>query len=196
MSYEMSKIESEDIRGTSPYINYGSNQVLKINRIELKVSQNTGSPKAILHMETKPISTPGFSPLDGAKGQVGKVACGIYMKEDKQKKEFLEKLKRISEVLDLREEINKISAETFEDVVEKISKLISGKYARYTIFGEEYPKEGGKIGVKLALPRFNFVAREDSDGSTLEQFDKDNKFHYKKLPENTEEESSVDDLPF
>lgn len=198
MNYNLSEIDGESSkRAESPYLGYGSNQVLKINSIELIVSQNTGSPKAIFHMESKPVTTPGFTPVEGAKGKVGKVACGVYMKEDRAKKEFLEKLKRIADTLGLKDEVNEIKGESFEGVVDEVGKLIAGKYARYTILAEEYAKEGGKVGIKLTLPRFNFVDILDSDGSGLEQFDKNNPWHYKKIPDSpVDNKETFSDLPF
>ncbi len=70
MAYDLSNISSKK---PSPYISYGGPQTLKINQIELVKSPTTGSVKAILHMETKPINEPEFEPIAGAKGKVGKV---------------------------------------------------------------------------------------------------------------------------
>lgn len=185
-NYDLSKVSSDASnpqQTLSPYIGYGSGQILRINNIELKFSVNTGSPKAILHMETKPITTEGFKPLDNFKGRVGKVACGIYMKDDKSKRDFLQKMKIVAAALSLEDEINDVKGETFEEVVSKIESVICGKnnYARYTVFAEEYPKPN-KVGITLLLPRFGFVESLDTDPTTLVQFDKTNNFHYKKLP--------------
>lgn len=202
MDYDLSKIGGASTGEVSPYLTYGTNQLLRITQIELKVSQNTGSPRAILHMEGKPISSPGFTPVEGAKGKVGKVAASIYMKEIKVKTEFLQRMKVISMVLGLEEEFNQIKSDTFEGAVTQISKLLSGKdlYARYTLFAEEYPKKDGKIGITLFLPRYAFVDSADSDGSSLVEFNKANQYHFKRIPEQTGEVKAdtgeVDDLPF
>ena len=181
-SYDLSKVETPKLSdGLSPYMTYGGGQVLKINDIELKYSQNSHAPKAILHMETKPIEDPAFTPLEGAKGRVGKVACGIYMTTDVLKREFLQKMKVIATVLDLESEINKIRSDNFEKVVQDIVALLKGRYARYTICASEYPKEGGKIGITLNLPKFKFVEAEDADPSTITKFDITNPYHYKKI---------------
>lgn len=201
MNFEMSTLNPES--NTSPYIRYGSNQVLHLNDIELKYSANTGSPKAILHVETKPVDTKGFVPAQGSNGgRIGKVACGVYMKEDSAKKEFLRRLLNIAIALGVEEEVSEVKSDSFESVVKRITDILTRKdlYARYTIFAEEYPKQGGK-GVTLFFPRTNFVESLDTDPTTLVQFDKNNAYHYKKLPEvereSFKDEPKVDDgLPF
>lgn len=179
----------------SPYLTYGSDQILKITDIELKFSKNTGSPKGILHMETKPFKADGFSPVEGAKGKVGKVACGIYMKDEFSKKVFLQKLKTIAIAMGLEDEINEIKGDSFETIVKSISKIFVGEYyAKYTICAEEYEKPGGKIGLTLMLPRLAFVEAIDANPSTIVTFDKNNPYHYKKLPEKTKTEEFNTDL--
>lgn len=181
-SYDLSQVEaSKNTAVLSQYMTYGSGQILKINSIELKKSHNTNNPKAILHMETKPITDESFTPSGDAKGQVGKVACGVYMNNDLRKKEFLQKMKIVSIALGVENEVNKIKSDSFEDVVAKISDVISGKYAKYTIFASEYPKDNGKVGITLFLPRFNFVESVDADPSTITNFDINNQYHYKKI---------------
>lgn len=206
MNYDLSKVSSEDNkRSISPYIGYGSGenglgQVLRINEIELKFSKNTGSPKAILHMESKPIKEEGFTPIDGHTGRVGKIACGIYMKDDKSKSKFLEDMKRIAICLGLEEDINEIKSESFPDAVSKVSEVVSGKdkWASYTVFGEEYQKLDGKKGTTYFLPKYNFVQPVGTEPTTLVQFDINNKYHLKRLPEQVTSNSSEEesDLPF
>jgi hypothetical protein len=213
MNYDLSKLDaSQKQANLSPYLTYGSNQVLKINDIELKYSKNTGSPKAILHMETPPITTDGFTPLEGFKGKVGKVACGVYMKDESSKQLFLRKMLTIAIAMGIDDEIRGFKGDSFQTIVGKIADVFNknGKFARFTVFGEEYPKMGGKYGVTLSLPRTNFVEAENADPSMLVQFDKNDPWHYKKLPEGTSIEgfhdngtgsggsldSDVQDLPF
>lgn len=201
MNYEMSKLSGPE--NTSPYITYGSNQELKINNIELKFSKNTGSPKAILHVETPPVVKEGFVPVEGFKGRVGKVACGVYMKDDFAKKQFLRKMLNIAAAMGIEEEVNKINDNSFETIVNKIAKVFSnhGRFARFTVFGEEYAKVNNKIGITLYFPRTNFVENLDANPSTLVQFDKNDPWHYKKLPAQTtesfhDETTGAEDLPF
>lgn len=207
-NYDLSSLGTSQ-SSLSPYLTYGSDQILKVTDIELKFSKNTGSPKGILHMETKPFKADGFSPVEGAKGKVGKVACGVYMKDEFSKKVFLQKMKTIAIAMGLEEEINEIKGDSFETIVKSIQKIFVGEYyAKYTICAEEYEKPGGKIGLTLMLPRLAFVEAIDANPSTIVAFDKNNPYHYKKLPEKAKEEqfnselgskaSSVDvsDLPF
>jgi len=179
-NYDLSKVgpEKSQTENISPYMSYGGPQILKINDIELKFSQSTNAPKAILHMETKPIQDPSFTPAEGAAGKIGKVACGVYMNSDTLKKEFLQKMKTIASAVGSEEEINKIKSEDFGEVVKKISDVLKGKYARYTIVAKEYPKSDGKVGITLSLPKFKFVESENANPSTIVVFDKTNKYHY------------------
>lgn len=183
-NYDLSTVNREESKSDtiSPYVGYGTGQILKINRIELKKSQNTGSSKAILHMETKPITDENFSPVDGAKGKVGKIACGVYMNSEPLKREFLQKMKTIAVAIGAESQINEVKGDTFEEVVDKIEKVIKGKYAKYTVVASEYAKPDGKIGITLSLPKFKFVEHENADPSTIIVFDKTNNYHYKKIP--------------
>lgn len=199
MSYDLSKVSGENQGGdVSPYLSYGSNQELFISAIELKPNRAGDSVKPILHMEGRPIIAPGFSPVDGAKGKVGKVSATYFIKDDKGKTEFLQKMKVICISLGLEDEVNKIKSETFDGVVQQIEKLIKGSdnLARYTIFAEEYTKQGGKTGITLSLPKFGFVDSLESDGSSLVQFDKNNNYHYKKIQTQAPTSVPLDDLPF
>lgn len=205
MGYDLSKIGT---RKQSPYIGYGSDQTLKINQIELVKSQSTDSVKAVLHMETAPIKEEGFEPIDGAKGRVGKIGCGVYMKFEKQKEEFLQKMALIAIALGHGDEVRKITGESFEKVVKEIEKLISGEqYANYTVFGEEYAKSNGTVGLRLMLPRWDFVASLDATDGKLVQFDVNNPQHLKKIRRDDTSTyagprggstiaDEVDDLPF
>jgi hypothetical protein len=201
MKFNLSEISSSaGLGNSSPYLTYGSRQELRINKIELSKSQNTGNAKAILYVETPPVKEDGFVGIDNHSGRVGKVGCGVYMKTDEQKTEFLANLKTIAEAMGLGKDIDMINGDTFEEVVEKIENLFvqSKKYARFTIYAEEYPKSG-RTGVKLFLPRFNFVESLDvtEDKSKLAQFNPLNARHYKKLPDNVVPDADdSSDLPF
>lgn len=202
-NYDLSKMGSAD-GNNSKFIRYGSDQVLKITGIELKFSKNTGSPKAILSMETEPVTTEGFLGVDDAKGRVGRVACGIYMKDESSKKIFLQKMKTIAIALGLEDEVNEIRGDSFEKIVKQIEAVLvkGGKYARYTIFAEEYPKVDGKVGIVLMFPRTNFVEALDTNAHTIVAFDKNNPFHYKAIKQgavsgdyNTGSTNIPDDVP-
>lgn len=181
MSFELKSISTE--RKLSPYITYGGNQELKINKIELVVSKNTGSYRAVLHMETRPIDTPNFTPVEGAQGKVGKIGCGVYMKHENQKTEFLQKLKQIAAALGVEDDVNEIKGDIFEDVVKEIESVVVNKFGRYTIFGEEYIKADTKTGLRLMLPRWGFVESLDIPESqtTLVKFNENDPNHLKKI---------------
>lgn len=196
MAYDLNKVSS---RKQSPYITYGSGQVLKINKIELVSSKSTGSSKAVLHMETEPINDDTFEPVDGAKGKVGKIGCGVYMKHERQKIEFLEKMKEIAVALGLGDEISKVKGDSFEEVVAEIENVLTGnKFARYTIFGEEYPKSNGTVGLRLMFPRWSFVESVDTDPSKIIPFDPNNPKHLTKIKREEAQTNNDDlnDLPF
>lgn len=207
MKFELSSIKkANEGSNESPYITYGKGQELRITEIELSKSQNTGNSRAILHVETKPIKEEGFVPVEGRSGKVGKIACGIYLKTDEQKTDFLSNMKAIAIAMDIEDEMNEISGETFIEVVEKIETLFasSKKYARFTIYAEEYPKQNSKIGIKLFLPRYNFVESLDvpMEKSKLAPFDESNVKHFKRLPaagdlvKTNTLGGGTDDLPF
>lgn len=198
MSYDFAAVNVQtEERKPSPYLSYGSGQILKINSIELKFSQNTGSPKAILHMESKPVNEPGFTPVDGAKGRVGRISGSIYMKDDNSKRNFMNTLYIIAQALGLESEIKDISGETFQETIKKAEAIVcNGSYARYSIFAEEYAKPENKIGISLFLPKYKFVEAVDADPTTLVQFDKTQGWHYKKLKTPVGSEEPIDDLPF
>lgn len=208
-NFDLSQLGAEAPQSNlSPYISYGSDQLLKINDIELKFSKNTGSPKAILHMETKPITDKNFTPVEGFKGKVGKVACGVYMKDDFSKKVFLQKMKTIAIALDVEGQINEIKGDSFEAIVKRIADVLSsGNFAKYTVCAEEYAKPGGKTGITLMFPRTGFVEAIGTDPSTIVVFDKNNNYHYKRLPVEAKESfnsdlggsgnpTDLEDLPF
>lgn len=204
MSYNLGNLPERREKKNSPYIFYGSNQILKINQIELVSSRNTGSKKAVLHMETKPVNEPDFTPIEGAEGRVGKIGCGVYMKTEAQKNEFFQKMLLIARSLGLEDEFTKISGDSFEEVVSKIEKVICGnKFARYTIFAEQYAKTDAKIGLRLLLPRWGFVESISipENESKIIQFDENNPKHFTKIAKPEAEVGTLDDdgdlgLPF
>jgi hypothetical protein len=59
--------------------------------------------------------------------------------------------------------------------------ILRGKYAWWAVTGEEYEKADGKIGVRLGLRRFGFVASLEEGDSHLRAFDKTNKYDYKAI---------------
>jgi hypothetical protein len=126
------------------------------------------------------------------------------MKTDEQKNEFIANLKAIAEAMDLKEDIEEISGDVFEAVVQDIDTMFrqNKRFARFSIFVEEYQKPENKIGLRLYFPRYNFVEHLDVDPekSKLVKFDKTNSRHYKAFVATAAPVASklgpVDDLPF
>lgn len=211
MSFNFKDVKEADNRGTSPFLSPGGNQILKINDITLKESTNTHKVLPVFHMESKPVTDPEFKGQDGAKGQVGRISgnAGYYLKDDNQQQQFLGALKSIARALNKVEELEEIKADTFEDMIAQAAKVLRGGYARYFVAGSEFPKDGGKYGVKLSFPSRNFVesAQIEEKDSTLPKFDRSNDKHYKAIPKTAPKDDFVtpgakiasgdpDDLPF
>lgn len=184
----------------SKYISPGNVNAM-IKEVIIKTAAS-GSKQLTLIMETPPVTEAGFEPEEGCKGQIGKVAFpGVFIKmdNDKAKEEFNKALACIAEELDVRNELDKISAENFEDYIEKIKPLIVNKFAWWAVSGEEYPKQDGKFGVKLSLRRLStyskFVSKQESELGT---WDKSKGWNYKALPKTDQSAVEVvkSDLPF
>lgn len=115
------------------------------------------------------------------KGQSARVSATMWTDQfnetNPMKNEIMLKLTSIAMAIDLRSEIDDIEATTLEEWVAKAVDVLNGKYAYFFLKGteEEY---NGKTIVKLSLPRYKFVA---TDESKLDKFDKTNVYHYKAL---------------
>lgn len=179
----------------SKYVSYG-NHYLKINDIEIKTAMS-GSKQLIFHMETPEVKAEGFVPEEGYKGQVGKVAFpGSYLKMDNEKavKEFNTAIGTIADTLGVRAELDNINVETFDEYVQAITPILTGKYAWWALSGEEYIKSDGKIGTKLKVRRYKFISSTEKGESGLGAFDASVSYNLKKAekPDTTSENK----LPF
>ncbi len=188
---------------TSPFLSPGSGIVLKINNITLDKSQNTQNLRPVFFMETEPINDPSFQGADGAKGKVGKVSAnaGYYLKTDNNVLEFLGSLKSIARAIGKEGALDNLEAPDLPALLEQVVPILSKSYASYFIAGKEFPKPGGKYGIKLVFPNRNFVEAVGTEPTSLAPFDRTNPKHYTKLPEPTEpafdtSEKTPDDLPF
>lgn len=94
------------------------------------------------------------------------------------KNEIVYKLIVIATELGLRSEIDEIKANNIENWVEKVVTLIRDRdlYFFVKVNEEEYM---GKTKLRHSLPKFKFASIVESK---LEQFDKNNPYHYKALP--------------
>lgn len=179
----------------SKYVSYG-NHYLKINDIEIKTAMS-GSKQLIFHMETPEVKAEGFTPEEGYKGQVGKVAFpGSYLKMDNEKavKEFNTAIGTIADTLGVRAELDNINVETFDEYVQAITPILTNKYAWWALSGEEYIKSDGKIGTKLKVRRYKFISSTEKGESGLGAFDASVSYNLKKAekPDTTAENK----LPF
>ncbi len=179
----------------SKYVSYG-NHYLKINDIEIKTAMS-GSKQLIFHMETPEVKAEGFTPEEGYKGQVGKVAFpGSYLKMDNEKavKEFNTAIGTIADTLGVRAELDNINVETFDEYVQAITPILTNKYAWWALSGEEYIKSDGKIGTKLKVRRYKFISSTEKGESGLGAFDASVAYNLKKAekPDTTTENK----LPF
>jgi hypothetical protein len=119
------------------------------------------------------------------KGQSSKVMATTWTDQHNEpnvmKNEIMYKLTVIADQLGVREDVNKVSAESLEEWVAKTVAILKGNYAYFFLKGteEEY---NGKTIIKLSLPKYKFVALDEA---RLDKFDKNNKYHYKALENKT-----------
>ena len=114
-------------------------------------------------------------------GQSSRVSATIWTDQfddsNVSKNEIMYKLAVIASELGLRDQIDNISASSLEDWVEKAVSILKGHNLYWFLKGteEEY---NGKTIIKLSLPKYKFVSKEESK---LDTFDKNNQYHYKAL---------------
>lgn len=115
------------------------------------------------------------------KGQMGRVMATTWTDQHNEtnvmKNEIMYKLTIIAEQLGLRDNVNRVSAKTLEDWVQKVVEILKGHNLFFFLKGSE-EEYNGKTIVKLSLPKYKFCA---ADEAKLDKFDKSNKYHYKAL---------------
>lgn len=183
----------------SKYISYGNN-LLKINDITVKTAQS-GSKQLILNVETKPIDDPTFEPEMGYEGRVGKVAFpGVYIKLDDEKalENFYVDVATIAEKLGVRDQLDQINADSFDEYIDQLKDIFKGKYAYWAIAGEEYVKATGGVGIKLKTRRYKFIASLSEGEQGLGAFDASQTYNFKKteLPDAQPATNESGGLPF
>lgn len=201
--YQTSDLDTSDKKfGPSKYVTFGV-QELKINSLDIKVA-STGSKQVIFNVESKPVTEDGFEGDNGALGRVGRIST-MYMKPE-QEKEILFVFAKIADALGVRAELDKVvsSATSFENLIEVVTKVISGKFANFTVATEQYLNNEGKVRNSLRFPKYDFVEKIGTTPSRM-KFDEANSHHFKKavIPDNIGTSSSktavkapLDDLPF
>lgn len=188
-------IDTKVEKRVSKYISYG-NHYLRINDITVKTAQS-GSKQLIFNMETPKVDNPNFEAEQGFEGQVGKVAFpGSYVKLDNETavKEFNTALATIADKLGVRKDFDAINAESFDEYIESVKALLLGKYAYWSVAGEEYMKSDGRTGIKLKTRRYNFVASQQEGVSALGEFDATKAYNVKRMEQ--PDPAKKPDLPF
>lgn len=205
MAFNTTGVKSEEKKAASQYFGWGE-QELKINKFEVQTSK-TGSKKVVLHMESRPVSTstyPDFKAhADSTNGgQIGKASMyGYWLKDVNDEnspshKMFQKDVVLIAEKMGVREKLDNISAEDFDDYVNKLNSVLTGVYKFWKITVEEYPREGKQPGTKYALGRYSKETICVADVPGKIKFDKNNAFDYKKVEAPAESTQDTDGLPF
>lgn len=154
-----------------PVITVG-NQKVKINSITFdQTPYDRESYNVVLHVESEPIDGEfeGFlvdsNNPNGPryKGQVGRIRLTPYPFKDatlpsgreiKRDTEVLKSMIYLSEVLDKRDELDSIEADTIEEFMVSANKVLSGDtYVNVCVGGREWENKEGYVNYDLFLPR-------------------------------------------
>jgi hypothetical protein len=163
------------------------NSVIRINTITFDVTPyDADAYNIILHVEGEPEGTDfqGFlkdvANPNGPRyeGQVGRIRFSPYPYKDttlpsgieiKRDNEVLKGMIFLSEVLNKRDALDKIEANTIEDFMVECNKLFSNsEFFNACIGGREWENKDGYINLDLFLPRMS------KDGIPLEAVNKEN----------------------
>jgi hypothetical protein len=174
-----------------PVITVG-NQKVKINNITFdQTPYDREAYNVVLHVESEPIDGEfeGFlidtnNPSGPRyKGQVGRVRLSPYPfknttlpsgREISRDTEVLKSMIYLSEVLNKRNELDSIEANTIEDFMSSVNKVLSGDtYVNVCIGGREWENKEGYVNYDLFLPR------NSKDGVAIEAIDVKNSKLYK-----------------
>ena len=189
--------------GTKPVIGTG-NQKVMINSITFdQTPYDMDAYNITLHVESEPITGEfnGFlkdvNNPNGPKfeGQVGRVRFSPYPFKDatlangneiSRDTEVLKAMVFLSEVVDKRDELDAIQANTIEDFMMKAAKICSGTgYINACLGAREWENKEGYVNNDLFLPKMNKegvpLEAIDTDNSRLLTFNKDNNQHFRPL---------------
>jgi hypothetical protein len=169
-----------------PVINVG-NQKLKINSITFdQTPYDKDAYNVVLHVESEPLGGDfeGFlvDPSDANgpryKGQVGRIRLSPYPYKDttlpsgreiSRDTEVLKSMIFLAEVLDKRDDLDSIEADTVEEFMKSANSMLSGDtYINACVGGREWENKEGYINYDLFLPR------NSKDGIALESLDVEN----------------------
>jgi len=180
------------------------NQVIKINSITFDVTPyDADAYNIVLHVETEPVKGEftGFlkdmNKPDGERyaGQVGRVRFSPYPYKDttlpsgreiERDTEVLKAMVYLSEVLDKREALDKIEAQTIEKFMVECNNLFSNsEYFNACLGAREWENKEGYINNDLFLPRMSKdgipLEALNKENSRLLTFDANNTNHLRKL---------------
>ena len=171
---------------TKPVMGAGNN-VIKINSITFdQTPYDVDAYNITLHVEGKPeegdfqgflkdVNNPSG---ERYAGQVGRIRFSPYPYKDttlpsgveiSRDNEILKGMIFLSEVLNKREELDKIEANTIEEFMNECNNLFSNsEYFNACIGGREWENKDGYVNLDLYLPRIS------KDGVPLEALDKEN----------------------
>ena len=187
--------------GTKPVIGTG-NQKVKINSITFdQTPYDMDAYNITLHVESEPITGEfnGFlkdvNNPNGPKfeGQVGRVRFSPYPFKDatltngneiSRDTEVLKAMVFLSEVVDKRDELDAIQANTIEDFMMKAAKICSGTgYINACLGAREWENKEGYVNNDLFLPKRTRQGAPlealETEGSNLLTFDKNDKNHFR-----------------
>jgi hypothetical protein len=174
-----------------PVIGVG-NQKVKINSITFdQTPYDKDAYNVVLHVESEPVGGEfeGFlvDPNDASgpryKGQVGRIRLSPYPFKDatlpsgrevKRDTEVLKSMIYLSEVLNKRDDLDMIEADTIEEFMKSADSVLSGDtFINACVGGREWENKEGYINYDLFLPR------NSRDGVSLEALDVENSRLYK-----------------
>jgi len=145
-------------QGTSKYISPGQ-YLLKINKIATKTA-SSGNSQLLFEVETEPITTQGFTPVDGHTGQIGTVKT-VYISNPDMEQQVATLISLLADALEVREQVDNIpTGLNLDQYVEALSAIVcNGNYVWMTINGKGYVNQTtGKTGVELQFPKYKMFA--------------------------------------
>jgi len=186
-----------------PVVGPGNN-VIRINSVSFDVTPyDVDAYNIVLHVETEPVAGEfnGFlkdmNNPNGPRyaGQVGRVRFSPYPYKDttlpsgreiQRDTEVLKAMVYLSEVLNKREELDKIEANTIEAFMVECNKLFSdSEYFNACLGAREWENKEGYINNDLFLPRMSKdgipLEASNKENSRLLTFDANNTNHLRKL---------------
>lgn len=142
---------------TSKFLTTGKFQV-KVNNVTA-YKANSGSYQLRFELETPPVTTDGFVPVEGYNGQIGTVRT-VYMAKPEQEQQVSELIARLADSIGVREKVDSISSEiSMEEYCSTLTDMIKDQYFWVSISGKKYINNNtGKPGTELQFSRYKTFA--------------------------------------